>query len=103
MRTSSSPCSPLVSGVLPDLDAIQEMLALGLQRLFLLDVGGIHVAVMIGVMEFGKGVVVRRTLDAGVKNADFFQRRDVVINNHALAADDGHLADLCADRASCCG
>src|SRR5579863_6982434 len=45
-------------------------------------------------MEFGKGVVVRWALDARVKDADFFQRRDVVIDNHALAADDGHFTDF---------
>ena len=70
------------------------MLALGLERFFLLDVRHIHVAVVVGVLEFAKSVIMRRTFHPHVKYADFFERRQVIINNHALAAHDGHFPDF---------
>ena len=68
------------------------MLALGFQRLLLFDVGSIDIAIVVGVVKFGKRVVMRRTFDARVIHADFLKGRTVVINNHALAANNGHLA-----------
>src|SRR5665213_2799840 len=75
-------------------DAVKEMLALGLERLLLLDIRRIHIAVVIGVLKFAERVVMRRTFHAHVEDADFFKRREVVIDNHALAADDGHFCLL---------
>jgi len=75
-------------------DAIEEVLALGLERFLLLDVGDVHVAVMIGVIEFAERVVMRRAFNARVVDFDLFNLRDVVVNDHALAADDRDLARL---------
>src|ERR1035437_1454199 len=72
-------------------DAVQEVLALDLQRFLLFDVGKMHVAVVVGVLEFTEGIVVRRPLDPRVEYPDLFYRRDVVINNHPPAAHDRHL------------
>ena len=91
MRTNPTPVRRR-SSVRARADAVQKMLALGLQRFLLFDVGNVNVAVMVGVMKFRKRVVMRRTLHAGVENPDFFQLRHVVINDHPLAADDGHFA-----------
>ncbi len=60
-------------------NAIKEVLAFGLQRFLLFDVGRIHVAVVIGVVEVGEGVVMRRPLHANVKNPDFLERCHVVL------------------------
>ena len=76
----------------PVLDAIQKMLALGFERLFLFDIGSVDIAVMVGVLKLSERVVMGRTLDARVEDPDFFKRRKVVINNHALAADNRHFA-----------
>src|ERR1035438_4025921 len=75
-------------------DAVHEMLALRLQGLVLLDVRAVHVAVVIGVMELGEGVVVRRALDADVEDLDLLLGRDVVVDDHALGPDDRHFPDL---------
>src|SRR5581483_1404821 len=60
-------------------DAIEEMLALGLQRFLLFDVGSVHVAIVIGVVKFGEGIVMRRSLHTHIKDADFFQGRYIVV------------------------
>src|SRR2546426_12839123 len=75
-------------------NAVQEVLALRFQRFFLFDVRRIHVAVMIGVLKFSERVVVGWCLDARVKNPNLLEWRDIVINDHALAADNGHLPDF---------
>src|SRR5579872_1328200 len=49
---------------------------------------------MIGVLKFSESVVVRRPLDPGIENPDFFQRGKIVIDDHAAAANDGHLPNL---------
>ena len=72
-------------------NAFQEMLAFELQRLVLLDIGHVSIAVMIRVGEFGEGVVVRRDLNARVVNLQLLQGLRVVIHNHPLRADHCHL------------
>src|ERR1700678_2328479 len=59
-----------------------------------MNVGDVTVAVMIGEMKFAEGIVMRRTLDAGVVDADFLGGLDIVVNNHPAGADKGHLANL---------
>ena len=46
-------------------DAIEEVLTFHFQRFLLLDVGDVKIAVMIRILKFSKGVVVRRAIDAG--------------------------------------
>jgi len=45
-------------------------------------------------MEFGEGVIVGRSLDALVVDVDLLVGARVVVDHHALAADDDHFADL---------
>jgi hypothetical protein len=40
--------------------AFQEMLPIASKRFFLFKVRNVHIAVVIGVVEFGEGVVMRR-------------------------------------------
>src|SRR5690242_9682202 len=63
-------------------DAVEEVLALSPERLVLLYEGSIRVPVMIGIVELCKGVVVRRTFDAYIKNLHFFLGGDVIIHDH---------------------
>ncbi len=76
------------------LDTLEEMLALRFERFFLFNIRSIHIPVMIGVLELGKRVVMWGPFDAGIENANFLEWRDVIIDDHPLAADDGHFADF---------
>src|ERR1700730_11627147 len=70
------------------------MLALYLQRFLLLNMGDIAVPVMIGVMKLGKGIVMRGAIDSHVVNSNFFQRLQIIVNDHPPRPDDGHFPDL---------
>src|SRR5258708_32034498 len=70
------------------------MLALYLWRFLLLNVGNIAVPVMIGVMKLGKGIVMRGTIDPHIVNSNFFQRLQIVVNDHPPRPDDGHFPNL---------
>src|SRR5467141_3375899 len=72
-------------------NAIKKMLAFEFERLLLFDVRDIAVSVMIRVLKLCECVVMRRRLDAHIVNPNFFQRLDIVINNHPLCADDRHV------------
>ena len=65
-----------------------------LQRFLLMEVWDVAVPVMIRVLKFSKRVVVRRTLYPRIVNADFFACPQIVIDDHAPRADDGHFANF---------
>src|SRR5687767_14056649 len=75
-------------------DAFGEMAGQSSQRLFLRDVGNVAVAVMVGILELGEGIVMRRALDARVVDADLLDGLEIIIDDHAAGADDGHLPDF---------
>ena len=76
------------------LDTIDKVLAFHLQRFFLLNVRDVAVAIVVGIMELGKRVVVWWPIDTNVIDPDFFKRLQIVVNDHAARAHDGHLADF---------
>ena len=45
-------------------------------------------------MELGKRIVMRRAIDTDVIDPYFFERLQIVVNDHAARAHDGHLAHL---------
>src|ERR1700736_2718329 len=59
-----------------------------------MNVRDIAVAVVIGILKLGKGVVVRWTLYAHVVNLNLLMRLQIVVHDHATAADDGHFANF---------
>src|SRR4051812_46806135 len=73
-------------------DALKKMLAFDLERLFLLYIRDIPVAIMIRIVEFGKCVVMGGPFHAGVVNLNLFERLDVAINDHPLRPDNSHIA-----------
>ena len=75
-------------------DTINKMAAGQIERFFLLQMRDVAVAVVIRVMKFGEGVVMRRSHDPDIVNADFFARLQIVVHDHALRADDGHFTDF---------
>src|SRR6478736_8161653 len=75
-------------------NAVEEMSAHLAQRLRLVDAGDVTIAIMIGVLEFAKTVVMGRAFDTRVVNPDLFNRLDIVINQHLAGSDNGHLADF---------
>ncbi len=88
------PCLPSVKGVIPWLMQSREMLAFGFQRFFLFEVGNMNIAIVVSIMKFSECVVMRRSFNPRVKNPDFLELGDVVINNHSFAAHDGHFPDF---------
>ena len=90
-------------GLRAKFDAVKEMLALSLQRLFLLDVRGMHVAVVVGVLKFAKSIIMRRTFDpVWPKNSSFLavqagslcllaSKLDLIIGENHPATLDGEL------------
>src|SRR5262245_35194350 len=54
----------------------------------------VTVSVMIRVLKFSEGVVVRGTFHPRIVNADFFAGPQIVIHDHAPGTDDGHLANF---------
>ena len=70
------------------------MLAFQFERLFLLDVGRVHIAVMIGILELREAVVMRRHFHTHIEYFDFLKRRDVVVNDHPFRPHNRHLAHL---------
>src|ERR1051326_4090442 len=75
-------------------DTIEEMRAFNFQAFFLLDIGDIHVSVMVGVLKLSESVVMWWSFHTGVENPEFFQLRDIVIHDHAPTANNSHLADF---------
>ena len=49
---------------------------------------------MIGVMKLGKGIVMRGTIDPHIVNSNFFQRLQIIVNDHPPRPDNGHLPNL---------
>src|SRR5689334_20527897 len=49
---------------------------------------------MIGVLELGESIVVRRCVNSRIEYLDFLQRRNVIVNNHSTGTDNRHLADF---------
>src|SRR5271165_3928293 len=70
------------------------MLTFGFQRLLLLDVRDVTVSVVIRIMEIGESVVVRRTFNPNVVDADLFVRLQIVIDNHSARTHDGHFTNF---------
>jgi hypothetical protein len=70
------------------------MLALGFERFNLVQIGSIHVAIVVSVLEFRKGVVVRGNFHSFVIYLDFLQGFIVIIEDHSLGADKGHPSDF---------
>ena len=68
------------------------MLALDLERFLLFEVGDIHVAVVIGILELGERVVMGGALDVTIVDLELLDGLDVVVNDHASGADDGDFA-----------
>ena len=81
-------------GLFPALNAIQEVLAFCFQRLRLIDIGGIDIAVMVGIVEFRKRVIMGRHGYPLVVYPYFFNRLVVIEKDHPPIADKGHPADL---------
>src|SRR4051812_29809762 len=75
-------------------NALDKMLAGRAERLRLLDTRDVTIAVVIGILEFRKRVVVWRSLDADVVDTDLLMRLQVVVNDHAPRPDDGHFPHL---------
>src|SRR6266581_6277760 len=70
------------------------MLAGQLERFLLLDVRDIAVPVMVRILKFSERVVVWRPFYPHIVDADFFERGQIVIYDHAPRADDGHFANF---------
>src|SRR5690606_36780652 len=86
--------SPIGEWTTPFLDANQEVLALNSQWLLLLQMRDIAIAVMVGITEPRKSVVVRRSLDTYIVHPNLLQRLDVIVDDHPPGSDDRHLAAL---------
>lgn len=76
------------------LDTINKVPTGQIERFFLLQMRDVAIPVVIRVMEFGEGVVVRRSHDPNIINADFFARLQIVVHDHALRPNDGHFTDF---------
>ena len=66
------------------LDTINKVPAGQIERFFLLQMRDVAISVVIRVMKLGEGVVVRRSHDPDIINADFFARLQIVVHDHAL-------------------
>jgi hypothetical protein len=75
-------------------DTINKMATGQIQRFFLLQMRDVAVSVVIGVMKLGEGVVMRRSHDPHIVDADLFMRLQIVVHNHALRPHNGHFADF---------
>src|ERR1700759_1632219 len=75
-------------------DALEEMLAFGFERFFLFNVRDVAVPIVIGVVEVGKRVIVRRALNPNIIDPDFLVRLQIVVDNHSAGTHDGHLANF---------
>src|ERR1051326_9227024 len=67
------------------------MLANSLEWLLLVQMRDVAIAIMVGILELGEAVVMGRPLHSHVVNLDFFVGLKVVVNNHSLTSDNGHL------------
>ena len=56
------------------LDTINKMPARQIEWFFLLQMRNVAVSVMIGIMKFGEAVVVGRSYDSNIVNAEFLVR-----------------------------
>src|SRR5262245_60142367 len=70
------------------------MLARHLQGFLLLEVWDVAVPVMVRVLKFSEGVVMRRPFYPGIVDTDFFACSQIVVYDHASGADDSHFANL---------
>src|SRR5439155_10233381 len=70
------------------------MLAGQLEWFLLMEVWYVAVSVMIRVLKFGKRVIVRWPFHPRVIDANFLPCPQIVIDDHAPRADDGHFANL---------
>src|SRR6267142_5495544 len=71
-------------------NTIEEMLTLDLQRFLLLDIGHVHIPIVIGIMEVGESVIVRGRFHPRVEDLYLFVLGHIIVDNHSPAADNGH-------------
>src|SRR5207248_987605 len=62
--------------------------------LLLLNMRNVAVAIMIGVVELGKSIVVRRTIDSNVIDSNLLQRLQIIVNDHPPRSYNRHFADF---------
>src|ERR1051326_9208105 len=75
-------------------DAVYKVLAFQFEGFLLFDVRHIRIAIVIGVSELRKSIVMWWNLDPSIIDLEFLQGLGVVIDDHPARADHGHLANF---------
>ena len=75
-------------------DAIDKVPAGQVKRFLLLQMRDVAIPVVIRIMEFGEGVVVRRSHNTDIVNSNLLAGSQIVVDDHALGTHDGHFADF---------
>ena len=65
-----------------------------MQRFALLDMRNMAIAVMVGIVKIGEGIIMRRAFDSHVVNPDFFKRHKIIEHDHFAGAHESHLSDF---------